>query len=81
MSKFNNVVFDSWYPDEEGKKKARERLWTSALYANAEGLTPHEWEIRIKGDSELTYYLDLIGGERMLNHISYVVLFTTKRQY
>lgn len=81
MSKFDSFFFDSLYPDEEGKKKARERLWSSALYANAEGLTPHEWEVRVKGDSELTYYMELIGGERMLNHFNYVVLFTSRRQY
>lgn len=74
-------MFDSLYPGDEGKTKARERLFSDASYGCASGLTKHQWVETTKDNPELMYYVSLLGDERILEHFTYAVWFMHQREY
>lgn len=78
---FNSSFFDSMYPEELGKIKARCRLFVSAQVGCSGGLTEDEWKTKAKGDPELSYYVELLGGPEILEHFAYTVWFIIRKQY
>lgn len=76
---FNKASFDSFYPDEEGLIEARKRLVHSAEYQYCELMMDAEWKKAVHRDEQLSYFVELLGGDEILDHIIRMVWYGFER--